>query len=414
MNKNNLIKGVALVAAASMLSPLAIAEDDAPSWNISGWLNESATYYDDGVSSDVVNSGDNGTTLGSRITLSGSTPLAGTGLSAGFEVILEPTSLSGVAGNIGGVPVAGTGGDPLTVAGQSAFENSNDFGGRIGLLSNNIHVAGAFGKLTFGTQSMPTDNIAVLADPSLTLWSSISPVFRGNGFAITGLTGGATAAWGSFLQCLGVPGLGIGLDCNGIYRNGLRYDLPAFGPVSVAVGYANDDVFDVAVKYSGTVAGLTANVHGGYSYNADGGTNVGATDGSDTFQIQAGLMDPNSGIFGAIAYQTEEADGGPATAANDTDAWWLKVGIKKNWTGYGDTAIGFNYGQYNDQFGGMTGITGSEVQRWGLSVDQYFSSNLIIYGLYRNLSLDVDGPSAALYSGAEDLDTFTLGLTYFF
>ena len=394
MNKN-ILKGAGLIAAASMLSPAAIAEEDGPSWGISGWLNESMTYFDDGVTSDVVNGGDNGTTLGSRVTLSGSTPLAGTGLSAGFEVIMEPTVGSG---------------DPLTVAGQSAFENSNGFLNDVSLLSNNVNVSGAFGKLTFGTQSMPTDNIAVLADPSLTLWSSISPVFRGNGFAISG---GSGAAWGSFLQCLGVPGLGIGLDCNGIYRNGVRYDLPAFGPVSVAVGYANDDVYDIAVKYSGTLGGLTANVHGGYSYNADGGTNVGATDGSDTFQIQAGLMDPNSGIFGAIAYQQEEADGGPNIASNDTDAWWLKVGIKKNWTGYGDTAIGFNYGQYNDQFGTLA-VTGSEVQRWGVSVDQYFGSNLIIYGLYRQLSLDVDGDVGGLYTGAEDLDTFTLGLTYFF
>ena len=408
MNKN-ILKGAGLIAAASILSPAAIAADDAPSWNISGWLNESMTYYDDGVRSDVVNSGDNGTTLGSRITLSGSTPLAGTGLSAGFEVILEPTAFgSGDPLTVDGLnPFTGA---PLGGGAQGEFENSNDFGNRISLLSNNVHVAGAFGKLTFGTQSMPTDNIAVLADPSLTLWSSISPVFRGNGFAIQG---GSGAAWGSFLQCLGVPGLGIGLDCNGIYRNGVRYDLPAFGPVSVAVGYANDDVYDVAVKYSGTIAGLTANVHGGYSYNADGGTNVGATDGSDTFQIQAGLMDPNSGIFGAIAYQNEQADGGPATASNDTDAWWLKLGIKKNWTGYGDTAIGVNYGEYNDQFGTLA-VTGSKVTRWGLSVDQYFGSNLIIYGLYRNLSLDVDGDVGGLYTNAEDLDTFTLGLTYFF
>ena len=408
MNKNNLIKGVALVAAASMLSPLATAADDAPSWGISGWINEGATYWDDGVSSDVTQISDNGTTLGSRITLSGSSPLAGTGLTAGFEVILEP--LSGTPNFAGGGSVT-----PLLFAGQGNIDTFN--GADIGVLGTSVNVGGAWGKLTFGLQSMPTDNIAVLADPSLTLWSGISPVFRGNGFAIQGLTGGATATWGSFLQCLGVPGLGIGIDCNGVYRNGIRYDLPAFGPVSVAVGYANDDVYDIAVKYSGTVAGLTANVHGGYSYNANGGTNVTATansDGSDTFQIQAGLMDPNSGIFGSIAYQTEEADNAIAGSGSDTDAWWLKVGIKKNWVGYGDTALSFDYGMYNDQYGATAGISGSEVERWGLSVDQYFGSKLIIYGKYENLGLDVDGMSAANYSGAEDLDTFTLGLTYFF
>ncbi|MFK8069048.1 MAG: porin [Gammaproteobacteria bacterium] len=397
----NKLKTTALSAALVAMSAPAIAEE--ASWGISGWINQSMTYFDDGDTSDIVNSGDNGTTLGSRITLSGSTPLAGTGLSAGFEVIVEPTSFGA--------------GDPLTTANQDVFESSNDFGKSINLLSNNLHISGGFGKLTFGTQSMPTDNIAVLADPSLTLWSSISPIFRGNAFQIQDTAAGTT--WGSFLHCLATPGLGIGIDCNGVYRNGVRYDLPAFGPVSVAVGYANDDIFDIAVKYSGTIGGMTANVHGGYAYNADGGINTGAAvlgNGSETWQIQAGLMDPNSGLFGSIAYQAEETEDSVAgNNGDDTDAWWLKVGIKKNWVGYGDTAISVNYGQYNDQYGNLgttAGVTGSEVERFGVSVDQYFGSNLIIYALYRSLELDVSGTNA--FDGADDLDTFTLGFTYFF
>lgn len=403
MKTNQILKG-AIVAAIASASFQATAEE--ASWNISGWLNESATYYDDGVKSDVVTGGDNGTTLGSRITISGSTPLANTGLTAGFDVTLEPTVLGG--------------NDPLTTGDQDVFENGNDWLSGVSTLGESIYVSGAFGKITLGTQSMPTDNIAVLADPSLTLWSTISPVFRGNLFTIQG-TGGAT--WGSFLTCLAVPGLGIGIDCNGIYRNGIRYDLPAFGPVSVALGYANDDVFDVAIKYSGTIGRLTANVHGGFAYNADGGI-VGSTPnqlGSETWQIQAGLMDSITGLFGVIAYQNEQADDAAAGTGSDTDSWWLKAGIKKQWIAAGDTAISFNYGQYNDQFGatfvdanadGFNDITGSEVQRWGITVDQYFGSNLIIYGGYRNLSLDVDGTTA--YDSAEDLDTFTLGMTYFF
>ena len=73
---------------------------------------------------------------------------------------------------------------------------------------------------------------------------------------------------------------------------------------------------------------------------------------------------------------------------------------------------------YNDQYGAgnADGITGSEVQRFGFSADQYFGSDLIIYGKYENLSLDVEGSAAAqaIYAGAEDLNLFTLGVTYFF
>lgn len=401
-----------VLGAASILTPFQAATAAGPTWNISGWINEGLTYWDDGTGSDVTQMSDNGTTLGSRINFSGSTPLAGTGLTAGFEVIVEPLSTN----------------TPLIFSNQDTVDTFN--GDAIGVLGSSVNVGGAWGKVTLGLQSMPTDNIAVLADPSLTLWSGISPVFRGNGFFVRGAPAGTV--WGDFLSCLTAPGLsgvgGIGIDCNGVYRNGIRYDLPAFGPVSVAIGYANDDVFDIAVKYSDTIWGLTANVHGGYAVNADGGVTNGAAvlgGGSDNFQIQAGLMDPGTGLFGTVAYQMEETDTAVVGAGDDTDAWWVKLGVKRNWLGFGDTSIAIDYGMYNDQFGNNNltaggaelvagGITGSEVQRYGIGVDQYFGSNLIIYGKYENLSLDVDGASAALYNSAEDLDTFTLGLTFFF
>ena len=399
-----MLKGACIAAAVTMLSPLATAEE--ASWNISGWINEGMLYWDDGVNSDVDQLSDNGTTLGSRITLSGSTPLAGTGLNAGFEVILEPQSKATALISANQTNLGNGGGN----------SNNDTLGGGVGVLGTSVNVGGAFGKVTFGLQSMPTDNIAVLGEPSLTLWSGIGPVFRGNGFQVQGAAAGTV--WGDFLSCYTSNELvgagGIGLDCNGIYRNGVRYDLPAFGPVSIAVGYANDDILDIAVKYSGTIGGMTANVHGGYAMNANGGALVGATDGSDNFQIQVGLMDPNTGLFGSIAYQRETADGVAANVNDETDSYWTKMGIKKNWVGFGDTSISFDYGQYNDQFSSARDLTGSEVQRWGFSVDQYFGSNLIIYGKYENLSLDVEGNDAALYNGGEDLDTFTLGLTYFF
>ncbi len=426
MNKLKKLKGAVLLAATSALPLSQAAMADV---SISGWINEGITYYDDGVSSDAVQINDNGTTLGSRITLAGETEVS-TGLTAGFETILEPTSSDG--SNVLGL-------------GSSGSFNDDSNGQKIGVLGSSVHFGSDWGKVTVGLQSMPTDNIAVLEDPSLTLWSSISPVFRGNGATIQGLSG-ATASdkttWWSFLQCLTVPGLGIGIDCNGIYRNGIRYDLPTFGPVTVAIGHANDDVYDIAVKYKGSLGRVGAQIALGYAINqGGGGANVGGSE-AENFQMQAGLSDFGaSGLFGSIAYQTEESDDAAKGSGGDTDAWWLKVGAKKQWFAAGDTSISFNYGQYNDQFGGApiaaaaavaaepgnagkaavaaataTGITGSEVQRIGISVDQYFGSSLIIYGIWEQLDLDVEGDAAttAVYGGAQELDMFTLGATYFF
>ena len=402
MSKNNLFKGACLVAAASMLTPLQTAKADL---SISGWINEAMTYWDDGQGSSVNQISDNGTTLGSRITFAGSQDLLEGKMNAGFEVILEPQSNQ----------------TPLLSANQDNIRTFN--GGDINALGHNLFVGGKWGKVTVGLQSMPTDNIAVLGDPSGTIWSGISPVFRFNGFLIRGVGAGATnTTWGQFLQCLTVPGLGIGLDCNGVYRNGFRYDLPTFGPVSVAAGYANTDIYDIAAKYNDTLGGrYNTMLNLGWARNAKGGTNASVTGvgtSSDVFQVQGGLMDSNTGLFGTVAYQKEKADDTTPGAGDDTDAIYLKFGIKKNWFGFGDSAVYFEYGSYNDQFGigNVDGVTGSEVRRLGGSVEQNFGSALQIYGKFENLNLDVEGNAnaQALYGGAEDLNSFTLGFVYFF
>jgi len=456
VNKFKLLKGVCLVAATSMIpiSQAAIAEV-----SITGWVNEGVTFYDDGVSSDAVQITDGGNTLGTRMIFAASAEL--TGLTVGMEIALEPRSTG-------------------TALGWGTFGVADDAQGHdiSQVLNNNVWISGGWGKITFGLQSMPTDNIAVLEDPSLTLWSGISPVFRGSGVPITGVTATTTAisaaatglvdsvsgtvtnaaattapVWGDFLNCFTEPILrgivGIGIDCNGATRSGVRYDLPAFGPVSIAIGYANDDVYDVTGKWKGSLGRMKASIALGYAINqgldASQGNSFVYYNESENFQMQAGLMDPETGLFGSIAYQHEEADiragqqaallatapaAGPLT--DDTDAWWLKVGIKKQWFNVGVTSLSFDYGQYSDEYGfneAALGVNGSEVERIGVAVDQYFGSSLIIYGKWEQLDLDVDCSAASTlaaaagtcggvgagsgYGGANELDTFTLGAVYF-
>ena len=202
MNKSKLIKRASLVALTAMLPLSQVAT--AGEVNISGWINEAMFAYDDGDSSDIVAITDNGTTLNSRIAFTGMQELPNSGLTAGFELTFEPQSGLGD----GGIT-------PLLFMNQANAGDNNHFGNGITLLASNIHLSGGFGKVTLGTQTMPTDNIAVLSDPSLTLWSGVSPVFRGNGFTIQGLggvgntaaaagglaTGAANKTWASNLAC---------------------------------------------------------------------------------------------------------------------------------------------------------------------------------------------------------------------
>ncbi|NIN36017.1 MAG: porin, partial [Gammaproteobacteria bacterium] len=325
MNKKLLTKST-VVALVGLFAAPAMAE-----LSLSGWINQEVSYLDNGDSSELVSNAGNGTTLGSRITFAGSTDLPG-GYTAGFDVTLEPLTVGQVLG-AGSTCDIGACGDL-----------NGDF---INVLGHSLNFAGGFGKVTMGLQSMPTDNIAVLEDPSLTLWSSISPVFANNAASLTGdpaFTGSGLTP-GDFLQCYTVPGLFIGIDCNGIYRQGVRYDLPTFvDGLGIAVGWANDDVYDVAGKYKTAFGRVNAQIAVGYAENHGVGNSIT----SDNLQIQAGFMDnAGSGLFGSVAYQREETD---VVGTDSTDAYWIKAGIKRAFNSLGDTSIAGQFGMYNDQF----------------------------------------------------------------
>jgi len=431
-----------LIAAVMALSGPAAAELE-----ISGWINEAAIYFDDGEQEDFTQVADNGTTLGSRITFAGSTDLK-FGLEGGFEVIVEPLSPDSpliFANQDGNFLDTASGG---VLEGGAAFEDTNNRD--INVLGSSAYVKGPFGKVTVGLQTMPTDNIAVLADPSATLWSAISPVFRANGFDIRGASSAGIGSgavglsaggpvWGDFLGCLTTPGLagpgGIGIDCNGIYRSGIRWDLPVealtgIDNLSIAGSWANDNVFDIAGKYNTEVEGVKVMLHAGWSINTDPGT--GLYDESHNVQVQLGLMHAQTGLFGTVAYQHESADllaaGETANFEDDTDAVWLKVGVKRQLVAIGDTSLDFQYGSYNDQFGFFNAftnpngldtapiVTDSEVERIGVALNQYFGDKLILYAAWENLDLSTDGNAAAeaALGDADDINLVTLGMTFFF
>ncbi|MEJ2094853.1 MAG: porin [Gammaproteobacteria bacterium] len=393
MNKKLLTKGT-VVALVGLFTAPAMAEV-----SISGWINQAVTYADNGDRTEIASLADNGTTLGSRITFAGSSDLPG-GYQAGFDVTVEPLNNNSILGF----------GSACGPSPADCGDNKGDF---LNVLGHSLFFSGGFGKITMGLQSMPTDNIAVLEDPSLTLWSSISPVFRGNALGIVNGSTQTGFVWGDLMNCRTVPGLGIGIDCNGIYRQGVRYDLPTFvDGLGIAVGWANDDVYDVAAKYKTAFGRVNTQFAVGYAENHGLGSNAQA----ENLQVQVGAMDnAGTGLFGSVAYQMEDAD----NFADSSDAFWVKAGIKRAFNSLGDTSIAGQFGMYSDQMSPAAisaGITGSDVQRYGVEVVQYFGSAFQAYVTWEVLTPEADGVSAAALAvdGGEDLNTVTLGAVVFF
>src|SRR5690606_30033948 len=143
------------------------------------------------------------------------------------------------------------------------------------------------------------------------------------------------------------------------------------------------------------------------------------------FQIGAMVMHTPSGVFLYGAYGTEDVDNRFIDVTfddpefdkknfqrvEDTDHWFLKAGIRRNWLPYGATIFYGELARYNDMYGGFAcaftiattkigkgcrtdkgiEITGSELDRWGLGVVQEFdSASMQMYAKFVQLDGEID------------------------
>jgi hypothetical protein len=183
-----------------------------------------------------------------------------------------------------------------------------------------------------------------------------------------------------------------------------------------------------------------------------------------------------SGLFAYGLYQNEQNDGTQwksfnfntghigNSAANETDVWYVKAGIKKAWMPLGATVIFGEWGEYQDMFTGICGqpggingnfnngnafcaaslpigvvqsgpnkgqainagalVTGSEVQRYGVGVVQEIDSAAMhLFARWQHIDLDLDAVSLGnfgiadgrrLNTSFEDLEIFQVGGVIFF
>ena len=278
--------------------------------------------------------------------------------------------------------------------------------------------------------------------------------------------------WGGVLTC-NTAGGGLGADCNGYPQNAFRYDTPTWWGFSMSTSYGEDDMWDVALKYAADWNSMK--VLGGswldpadrrrllgtwrLPWRREPARNVAVVGGGGTpfqnfrqdgqlFQVGASIMHVPSGLFAYGLYQNDQEDGtqfknfnfhtGRVTgdaAANDTNTWFVKAGIKRAWMPAGATVLFGEWGQYNDMFRGLCGerarqpqpasatasawpthsdrrcraagpakgaasvtagslVTGSEVNRWGIGVVQEINSAAMhLFARWQHLDLNLDAVS---------------------
>ena len=450
---------------------------------ISGWVVKLGEFWDDGSEQNFY-VGDKHTTLSSHVQISGSAQIS-PGWSGGYTLSLEMRG--------GGTP-----GD------ANQFNDNPGNGVNIDIVSNQSVLlsymwvkSDKWGTVNWGQLSQATDNVSLLPDLSGTIIESNAVLFDGQGFFLraNGAEGsnGLTVplgTWGGAVNCISGGG-GIGADCNGYPQNGFRFDSPTFFTgFSASGGIYEDDVWDVALKYASVWGSFKVAAAGGYTNVTDEGCpscGAGTPPGAlallggggipfqayrkdvDVYQVGASVMHVPSGLFIYGQWSGEENNGTelgvkqlgvPAiagftsTAQNDNDVWFVKGGIKRNWSPLGATTLFGEWGEYNDQYSGLCNtpgigfgcgatvqvgalggktppgpgqvvvgnITGSEVTRYGVGVVQEIDAAAMhLFARWQHLELDIEGQFFDVFSGLavaapgfQDQDLFQIGGVIFF
>ncbi|MGB3022100.1 MAG: hypothetical protein WBB50_08275 [Methyloceanibacter sp.] len=420
---------------------------------LSGWVVKLGSWWDDGHEENFY-VGDKDTTLSSHFQISGSAQIA-PGWSAGYTIAVEAAGTSASVGFC-----------------ENQFnDNCALFGNINTLLSYMWLKSDKWGTINWGQLSQATDNVALLPDLSGTVIESNGVVFDGAGMFVRPKGAknsndlASDFAWAGVLTC-NTAGGGLGADCNGYPQNAFRYDTPTFGGFSASTSYGEDDMWDVAVKYAADWNSVKFSAAAGYTMLTDEGcsgigtknggatcSNVAVVGGGGTsfqnyrqegqlFQVGASAMHVPSGLFVYGMYQNDREEGTQfksfnfntgkvgSAAANESDTWFVKAGIKRTFSPLGATVIWGEWGQYNDMYRGLCGvpagdngpgsaatfcntsiatgvvssgdhkgeaittdamITGSQVTRYGVGVVQEIDSAAMhLFARWQHLDLDLN------------------------
>lgn len=271
------------------------------------------------------------------------------------------------------------------------------------------------GKLSVGKQANAAKSAAMFTDQSGT--QLIDNYTFLDGFPQFIIRSGGNLApaaltWGQLAFCY-TQAVPLGGDCNGLVMNAVRYDTPVFAGFSASASWGEDDVWEVAARYSGEQAGFKIALGLGYSEFSDENTtgpSVSPSKNSDFFQAGGYLQHVPTGLFVHAAYGSENNHDTVLTNARiapDGHHWYVKAGIREKWTSLGATILYGDYTEYDDQIGPAAlalGVTSSTFQRYGGGIAQEIdAAAMTLYLKYQRYDADVSGPPPV-----QQLDGLTL------
>ncbi len=374
------------------------------SLTISGYVSHSVMYWSDGGQSDTY-IGDGGANS-SRFRFVGTAKVTPE-LTAGF------TYEFGANNNALGSMNQGLGGD--------------DLGGTLALRDSTVYLQHkTLGKVKIGHGSTATDNLILLDISNAGVAASSDVALWNGGFLLRSkaANGLVPITWSNMLN------QGVSFDT--ARRNHVLYETPTLAGFMVQAAVAEDNFFDIALRYAGEFAGLRVAAAVGYSVDSEAPlfhplaplafTGIPAAD-IKTLMGAVSVMHTETGLFVTAAGAQRETNWGisgfgASISAKDSQMWHVMAGWQKNVFGVGATTVYGEFHEATDMVGfKTTGLFGIDVESkanvlgFG-AVQTLDAAAMDIWAAYKNYSGDIDLKSnfgsGAL--GVQDFSTIMAGV----
>ena len=374
------------------------------SLTISGYVAQEITWWDDGGENNAYLHG-LGPTQTSHVKFNGQAQIM-PGWTAGYLMRIQNLEDNPFGRN--------------AVTGQAYDQGSDHFSQGFNVQMSQWYLQNKdLGKISVGKQALSAKSAAMFTDQSGT--QIIDNYTFLDGFPQFALRDSATGAlskvsWGNLAFCY-TQALPLGGDCTGLVMSGVRYDSPVLAGVSASASWGEDDVWELAARYSGELAGFKLAIGAGYTEMTDENTtgpSVSPHKNSSNYQAGGYAQHLATGLFVHAAYGFEDNHSTLLTngkTALDGEHWYVKSGIRQKWTSLGSTIVYGDYARYIDQLGPAAlaaGATSSTLQRYGGGIAQEIdAAAMTVYLKYQHITADVDG--AALLTNLEDMDLVSVG-----
>jgi hypothetical protein len=394
---------------------------------LSGFVAHQVMWWDDGTQRDMY-IGDGGN-YGSRFRFVGTAKISAD-VTAGFlyEFGINNNSISSMNQL--------NGGDDLGAAGAPLLRDST-----VWMEHKTL------GRVKIGHGSTSTDNLVLIdlsgcggaCTPDVALYNGGFVLRAKNGaFPVTGTINSTAPTWQYAIR---------GHESwDTTRRNHIMYQSPTLHGFTLQAAVAEDNYWDIALRYAGEFGGFR--IAGGIGYQSDSEFNSPTQTIDGVFSVQCtalcnvktsewkgalSVLHVASGLFLTGSAGTRELSGtstgvaGSAYAGPDLNYWHLIGGISQNFFGIGRTVL---FGEYGESSGGLAqaaylGIMAShditsdnDFTYWGLGITQNIdAASMEVFVTYKNFSLDAHGftggadvlNTGSAAGGASDMSTVMVG-----